>query len=249
MCLKSIDLINLYFHVIANLSIYSIFVDYRFVDSRFVYTLNTKTLYSRFTKHQTLKLNAKTGGLCPPEPPLNCLWLAVSNWWGAKIIDELVVDEPKTSQFIVQWIFLSLLSCPHYFFSDQRRRYSDRLWERMSYRYMVCWFPAGEGLCVSHDSCCSNSHPEPTQPTAPPPGPPQSTATPPGLQPLIPQPVNQPVELLSAHPPKPQPVVLPNLQVLLFNPQDLNLLFNYTRSTEDLNLWCNIQFYLQELSR
>ena len=63
------------------IEIYSLFVDYRFIDSRFidsrfVYTLNTKSQYSHHTKPQTLKLNAKTGGFCPPEP---CLCLAVSN--------------------------------------------------------------------------------------------------------------------------------------------------------------------------
>ena len=49
--------------------IYRHFVDYRFVDLRFVYKLNTKTSYSWLTKPKTPKLNAKTGGLCPPEPP------------------------------------------------------------------------------------------------------------------------------------------------------------------------------------
>ena len=31
--------------------------------------LNTKTSYSWLTKPKTPKLNAKTGRLCPPEPP------------------------------------------------------------------------------------------------------------------------------------------------------------------------------------
>ena len=72
--------------------------------------------------------------------------------------------------------------------------------------------------------------------TAPPPGPPQATAPPPGLQLLIPQLVNQPGELQPAHPKDLN--LLPNPQVLLFNPQDLNLLFN----PQDLNLFdatCN----------
>ena len=130
------------------------------------------------------------GSQCPPEPPLNCLWLAVSNWWGAKIIDDLVVDEPKTSQFIVQWIFLSLLSCLHYFFSDQRRRYSDRLTDCEREWATGIWYAnfLWERDSVYHMIAAVPSHPEPTQPTALPPGPPQSTATPPGLQPLIPQP-------------------------------------------------------------
>ena len=64
--------------------LYTRFVDCCLVDSRFVYTLNTKTSYSWLTKPKTPKLNAKTGGLCPPEPLLNCLWLAISNW-SAKI--------------------------------------------------------------------------------------------------------------------------------------------------------------------
>ena len=34
------------------ITLYSQFVDYRFVDSRFVYTLNTKTPYSHLTKSQ-----------------------------------------------------------------------------------------------------------------------------------------------------------------------------------------------------
>ena len=48
--------------------IYRHFVDYRFVDMRFVYKLNTKISDSWLTKPKTLKLiiNAKTGGLCPP---------------------------------------------------------------------------------------------------------------------------------------------------------------------------------------
>ena len=50
--------------------LYTRFVDCRLVNSRFVYTLNTKTSYSQLTKPQTLKLNAKTGGLCPSEPQL-----------------------------------------------------------------------------------------------------------------------------------------------------------------------------------
>ena len=49
--------------------LYTRFVDCRLVDSRFVYTLNTKTSHSWLTKPKTPKLNAKTGGLCPPEPP------------------------------------------------------------------------------------------------------------------------------------------------------------------------------------
>ena len=68
--------------------IYRHFVDYRFVNLRFVYKLNTKTSDSWLTKPKTLKLNAKTG-------------LAISNW-SAKIIDESrvdesIVNEPKTS--------------------------------------------------------------------------------------------------------------------------------------------------------
>ena len=66
--------------------IYKHFVNYRFVDLRFVYKLNTKTSYSWLTKPKTLKLNAKTGGSAP-RTPLSCLWLAISNW-SAKIIDE-----------------------------------------------------------------------------------------------------------------------------------------------------------------
>ena len=84
--------------------IYSLFVDYRFVDSQFVYTLNNKTPHSQLTKLKNLKLNAKTGGgALSPRTPLNCLWLAISNW-SAKIIDELwvdesIVDELKTSLY------------------------------------------------------------------------------------------------------------------------------------------------------
>ena len=55
---------NLYYN-----ELYTRFINCHLVDSRFVYTLNTKTSYSRLTKPKTLKLNAKTGGLCPPEPP------------------------------------------------------------------------------------------------------------------------------------------------------------------------------------
>ena len=49
--------------------LYTRFVDCRLVDSRFVYTLNTKTSYSWLTKPQTPKLNAKTGGSAPQNPP------------------------------------------------------------------------------------------------------------------------------------------------------------------------------------
>ena len=49
--------------------IYKHFVDYRFVNLRFVYKLNTKPSYSWLAKPKTLKLNAKTGGALPPEPP------------------------------------------------------------------------------------------------------------------------------------------------------------------------------------
>ena len=49
--------------------LYSLFINYRFVDSRFVYTLNTETLYSWLTKPQTQKLKAKTRRAPPPEPP------------------------------------------------------------------------------------------------------------------------------------------------------------------------------------
>ena len=48
--------------------IYSLFVNYQLVNLRFVYTLNTKTSYSRLTKPKTLKLNAKTGGTAPRIP-------------------------------------------------------------------------------------------------------------------------------------------------------------------------------------
>ena len=58
--------------------LYTQFVDCRLVDSRFIYTLNTKTSYSWLTKPKTPKLNAKTGGSAP-RTPLNCLWLAISN--------------------------------------------------------------------------------------------------------------------------------------------------------------------------
>ena len=54
--------------------IYRHSVDYWFVNLRFVYKLNTKTSYSWLNKPKTLKLNAKTRRLCPPEPPLRCLW-------------------------------------------------------------------------------------------------------------------------------------------------------------------------------
>ena len=49
--------------------IYRHFVDNQFVDLRFVYKLNTKTSYSWLTKPKTLKLNAKTGGSTPQNPP------------------------------------------------------------------------------------------------------------------------------------------------------------------------------------
>ena len=52
--------------------VYCRFVNSRFVDSQFVYTLNIKTSYSRLTKPQTVILNAKLG------------------------IDELGVDKPRT---------------------------------------------------------------------------------------------------------------------------------------------------------
>ena len=52
--------------------VYCRFINSRFVDSQFVYTLNIKTSYSRLTKPQTLILNAKLG------------------------IDELGVDKPRT---------------------------------------------------------------------------------------------------------------------------------------------------------
>ena len=48
--------------------LYTRFVDCRLVDSRFVYTLNTKTLYSWLTKPKTPKPNAKTGGSAPQNP-------------------------------------------------------------------------------------------------------------------------------------------------------------------------------------
>ena len=48
---------------------YTWFVDCRLVDLRFVYTLNTKTSYSWLTKPKTPKLNAKTGGQSPQNPP------------------------------------------------------------------------------------------------------------------------------------------------------------------------------------
>ena len=51
------------------------FVDYQFVDLRFVYKLNTKTSYSWLTKPKTLKLNAKTGGSAPRTPSAVCGWL------------------------------------------------------------------------------------------------------------------------------------------------------------------------------
>lgn len=56
-----------------------------FVDLRFIYTLNTKTLYYWLTKPQILKLNAKTEGLCSPTEV-------------QKIVDELGVDELRVSE-------------------------------------------------------------------------------------------------------------------------------------------------------
>ena len=51
--------------VIASLMmLYCLFIEYRFVDSQFVHTLNTKTLYSWFTKSQTLKV---AGTLSPMQ--------------------------------------------------------------------------------------------------------------------------------------------------------------------------------------
>ena len=93
------------------------------------------------------------------------------------------------------------------------------------------------------------SHPEPTQPTAQPPGPLQTTAPPRGPQPLIPQPVNQPgrhipvtqppVSLIQ--PPGPQPIQPQGPQSLMQppillpcrnsagnpTPQNISLRFNH----------------------
>ena len=71
--------------------IYSKFVECCLVNSRFTYTLNTKTLYSLLTKPQTLELKAKTWGLCCPEPPQTVYgWLQATevqkystNWYSA----------------------------------------------------------------------------------------------------------------------------------------------------------------------
>ena len=79
--------------------IYSHFVDYQFVDLWFinlwfVYTLNTKTSYSWLTKPKTLKLNAKTGGSAPQNPPK----LFVASYIIDELqVDESIVDKPKTS--------------------------------------------------------------------------------------------------------------------------------------------------------
>ena len=63
-----------HFHLLKKITTFpgfiAYFVDYQFINSSFVYTLNTKTPYSWFTKPQTVKLKARTGGgLCPPESP------------------------------------------------------------------------------------------------------------------------------------------------------------------------------------
>ena len=63
---------------------------------RLAICLHTKTSYSRLTKHQTLKLNAKTGGgALPPEPPLNCLWLAI----GCRRTKDTTLNKAYFSQY------------------------------------------------------------------------------------------------------------------------------------------------------
>ena len=109
-----------------------------FIDYRFVYTLNTKTLYSWLTIPKTLKLNAKTGGFAPPEPsPLNCLWLAISNWTSKIIdgsqVDKSIVDELKTSQcttstYSAMFIVAGLGTCVH----DSRVVANSSLYAKLS---------------------------------------------------------------------------------------------------------------------
>ena len=53
-------------------------------------------------------------GALPPKPPLNCLWLAISNW-SAKRIDESQVNESIVDESIVnkqrQAVTRPFLSC------------------------------------------------------------------------------------------------------------------------------------------